>query len=249
MIVLASDFGPAGPYVGQMTAAVLAEWPEASVVDLAHDLPRCDPRRAAYLFAAYAAWFPPETVFVCVVDPGVGSAERRPVAMRVDGRTYVGPDNGLFEPVMRRAAEPVRAWRIDWMPERLSASFHGRDLFAPVAARIARDGLEDPAAAGLSPIDPDGLRRTEWPDDLDEVLAVDSFGNLISGLRAAELGAGARIRIGGRSVACARTFSDVAPGQAFWYANSQGLAEVAVNGGSAARVLRAGVGESMVVSE
>jgi S-adenosylmethionine hydrolase len=85
--------------------------------------------------AAYAAWFPAGTVFLCVVDPGVGS-ERPAIIVEADGRWYVGPGNGLFE-ILQRRAERTRCWEIDWKPERISASFHGRDLFAPVAATLA----------------------------------------------------------------------------------------------------------------
>src|SRR5262249_61914587 len=98
-------------------------------------LPPGQPTPPAYLLAAYAAWSPPGTVFLCVVDPGVGST-RGALIVEADGRLYVGPDNGLFELVLRRAASR-RVWQITWQPPALSASFHGRDLFAPIAARLA----------------------------------------------------------------------------------------------------------------
>lgn len=247
MIVLASDFRTDGPYVGQMHAAVLSEWPDAHIVHLAHDLPQCDPYRAAYLFAAYADWFPSGTTFVCVVDPGVGS-DRRPIVVDAGGRVFIGPDNGLFEPLLRRALTPPTVWVIAWPDGGTSASFHGRDVFAPAAARIARDGLEACTLDLLQPVDPDSARRSDWPDDLYEIVHVDGFGNLVSGVRAQVVPATATITIGTVSVRRARTFSDVGRGQAFWYANSQGLMEVAVNQGNAAEVLRAGVGQVMFVS-
>jgi hypothetical protein len=165
---------------------------------------------------------------VAVVDPGVGGA-RAPLALEVDGVRLVGPDNGLFEPLLRRAGR-CAVQRILWRPPRLSASFHGRDLFAPVAARLARggcDGLEPAAAA----------RFAEWPDDLPAVVHVDRYGNAVTGLRAAALPPRAVLLAGGRSLARARTFGDVPPGRPFWYENSSGLAEVAQNGGSAAATL------------
>ena len=135
MIVSFTDFGFHGPYTGQMKAVLHQMAPGVPVIDLFADAPVNNPKASAYLLAAYAAWFPPQTIFLCVVDPEVGGA-RPPVIVEADGRWYVGPGNGLFELVQRRASE-TRSWTIDWRPERLSASFHGRDLFAPVAAMLA----------------------------------------------------------------------------------------------------------------
>ena len=136
MIVLFTDFGLEGPYIGQMQAVLCRETPRIPVVNLCADVPCHEPRAAAYLLAAYAVEFPEGSVFLGVVDPGVGG-ERAAVVVRADGRWYVGPDNGLFNVVAMRAGA-VEWWDITWRPARLSASFHGRDLFAPVAARIAR---------------------------------------------------------------------------------------------------------------
>ncbi|MBX6322432.1 MAG: SAM-dependent chlorinase/fluorinase, partial [Rhodospirillaceae bacterium] len=136
MIVLFTDFGLHGPYTGQVKAVLHGMAPGMPQIDLFADAPAGDPRASAYLLAAYATWFPAGTVFLCVVDPGVGGP-RPAVIVEADGRWYVGPGNGLFEMVVRRAAI-ARRWDIAWRPERLSRSFHGRDLFAPVAAMLAR---------------------------------------------------------------------------------------------------------------
>src|SRR5713226_7532857 len=136
MIVLFTDFGLAGPYTGQVNAVFCRYAPNVPVIQLFADAPAGQPKPSAYLLAAYAEWFPTGTVLLCVVDPGVGS-ERAALIVEADGRFYVGPDNGLFELVLRRAANP-RSWHIDWRPPNLSASFHGRDLFAPIAARLAQ---------------------------------------------------------------------------------------------------------------
>ena len=126
MIMLFTDFGLHGPYTGQMKA-VLHQWaPGIPVVDLFADAPVGNPKASAYLLAAYAAWFPAGTIFLCVVDPGVGGM-RPAIILKADGRWYLGPGNGLFELVQRRAGK-TQKWDIDWKPERLSASFHGRDL-------------------------------------------------------------------------------------------------------------------------
>ena len=159
------------------------------------------PKASAYLLAAYAGWFPAGTVFLCVVDPGVGGT-RPAIILEADGRWYVGPGNGLFELVQRRAGK-TRSWDIDWKPERLSASFHGRDLFAPVAAMLARG--EPPPGR---PRKDDADRRADWPDDLCEIVYVDHFGNAMTGLRAAMLPPNARLAAAGRVLERARTFSD-----------------------------------------
>jgi len=229
MILVFSDFGLAGPYVGQMRAAVLMHDPDAVVVDLMNDAPPRDPRAAAYLLAALAGHTPAGSVFLAVVDPGVG-AERPPVILGADGRYFVGPGNGLFEIVCRRA-DTTRAWRIDWRPDTLSDSFHGRDLFAPVAAMLGK-GLF-PQASEI----PLEVSAATWPDDLPEAIYVDAFGNVMTGLRASLFDQTTRISAAGHLLQRARTFSDVAPGEAFWYENSIGLAEIAVNCGRAGDVL------------
>jgi S-adenosylmethionine hydrolase len=235
MIVLFTDFGLHGPYTGQMKAVLHQRAPGIPVVDLFADAPVGNPKASAYLLAAYAEWFPMGTVFLCVVDPGVGGA-RPPIILQAEGRWYVGPGNGLFELVQRRAGERHR-WTIDWKPDRLSASFHGRDLFAPVAAMLAR-GEPPPGRPREDAAD----RRTDWPDDLPEIVYVDHFGNAMTGLRAAVLPRTARLAVAGRMLEGARTFSDRAVGAAFWYENGNGLAEIAVNQGRADRELGLAIG-------
>src|SRR6266566_5076911 len=175
MIVLFTDFGLEGPYIGQVSAVLHQAAPGIPVISLFADLPPGQPKPAAYLLAAYALWFPAGTVFLCVVDPGVGSARRALVA-EAAGRFYVGPDNGLFEIVLRRAARPL-LWEITWRPPALSASFHGRDLFAPVAARLARgeppSAMAVPAAAAAQAVTrQSATRQADWPDDLAEIVYI-----------------------------------------------------------------------------
>ena len=230
MIVLFTDFGPGGPYTGQMKAVLAREAPGIPVIDLADDLPACDPEPAAYLLAAFAPAFPPGAVFVCVVDPGVGS-DRAPVALNADERWYVGPDNGLLAIVAQHAGDP-RWFTITWQPPALSASFHGRDLFAPVAARISR-GKVVPG----TPLDGTATVGTDWPADRAAIVYVDPYGNAMTGLRADRLPEDATIAAGAWRFARRRTFSDAEPGAAFWYENANGLAEIAVNRGRADRLL------------
>jgi S-adenosylmethionine hydrolase len=136
VIVLFTDFGLHGPYAGRMKAVLNEMAPGTSVIDLFADAPVGNPKACAYLLSAYSTWFPAGTVFLCVVDPGVGGP-RPPIIVEAHGRWYVGPGNGLFELIERRA-EGAQRYDVEWRPEHLSASFHGRDLFAPVAAMLAR---------------------------------------------------------------------------------------------------------------
>lgn len=237
MLVLFTDFGVTGPYVGQVRAVLARLAPAVPVVDLMHDAPAFDPRASAYLLAALTDPFPDDAVFVCVVDPGVGS-DRAPALAAAGGRRFVGPDNGLFEIVLRRAA-PAVLHRIDWRPDRLSTSFHGRDLFAPVAARLALG-----KSVACSPTD---RRHADWPDDLAEVIYVDGYGNAMTGLRAATVPPAAVIEVAGRRLSRATTFSDMPEGKAFWYENSSGLVEFAVNRGNAAARLGIGIGTAFSV--
>jgi S-adenosylmethionine hydrolase len=235
MIALFTDFGLHGPYTGQMKAVLHQMAPRIPVIDLFADAPVGNPKASAYLLAAYAPWFPMQTVFLCVVDPGVGGT-RPSVILEADGRWYVGPGNGVFELIQRRAGE-THSWDIEWKPEHLSASFHGRDLFAPVAGMLARG--EPPPGR---PCEQAAHRRPNWPDDLCEVVYVDHFGNAMTGVRAATLPPNARLSAAGRTLGRARTFSDQMPGAAFWYENSNGLAEIAVNQGRADRELGLSIG-------
>ena len=239
MIVLFTDFGLTGPYVGQLHALLAREAPGVPVIDLFHDVPATAVRAAAYLLPAYTQGFAPQTVFVCVIDPGVGGA-RRALVVEADHRWYVGPDNGLFQPLAARAGRVV-VHEILWRPWQLSASFHGRDLFAPVAARLARGQWPESRPAELD------AGAGEWPVDLGEVVYVDHYGNILTGLRAVTLPLSARLGIGRQRVAHARTFSDVPPGTAFWYANSNGLVEIAVNQGPAAAHFGVAVGQPIEV--
>jgi S-adenosylmethionine hydrolase len=243
LIALFTDFGLTGPYTGQVKAVLHLAAPAVTVIDLFADAPACNPKAAAYLLAAYAPWFPPGTVFLAVVDPGVGGA-RAPVVSAADERWFVGPDNGLFEIVKRRAVIPPREWEITWRPVALSPSFHGRDLFAPVAARLAR-GEAPPGTLR----DPAGMQRNDWPDDLAEIVYFDHYGNAMTGLRASQVPPRATLAVAGRQLAPARTFSAVKPGTAFWYENSTGLVEVAVNGGRADAVLALRIGTPVSVVE
>lgn len=239
MIALFTDFGAGGPYVGQMLAVLHRDAPGVPAVDLMSEAPAFDARASAYLLAALVPELPADALVVAVVDPGVGGA-RAALAVEADGRRLIGPDNGLLAIAARRAGA-ARWSEIVWRPERLSASFHGRDLFAPATARLAT-GRPLP----LQPFAGDRAVGADWPDDLDAIVHVDRYGNAVTGRRAATLPDEAVALVGGRRLARARTFSDVAGGQALWYENANGLAEIAVNRDRADRVLDLAVGSAVV---
>lgn len=254
VIVLFTDFGLNDPYIGQMHAVFAREAPGIAVIDLFNSVPDFNIRAGAYLLPAYAAEFPPGAIFVCVVDPGVGSA-RRPVLLKADRHWFVGPDNGLFELVQRRASV-CESRVINGRPPVLSASFHGRDLFAPVAAKLARGEMPDSEPVGYFPdrrssestrvrgeiqeSDPVTLAPRpgeSWPDDLAEILYVDHYGNGITGWRAKVADPEMSLHVGGIVVKPARVFSEVPPGAVFWYENANGLVEIAANLANAAQQL------------
>jgi S-adenosylmethionine hydrolase len=242
MVALFTDFGMCGPYVGQLKAVLHRQAPRAFVVDLFADAPAHDPQLSAYLLAPYVDEFPTGTVFLCVVDPGVGGS-RRAAAVQADGRWFVGPDNGLFTPLVRRAKSTCW-WDIQWQPQALSATFHGRDLFAPVAARLAR-GEACPGAL----VRVETRLAADWPDDLAKVVYIDRFGNAMTGLRASVVCRTSTVQVNDQRLSFARTYGDVPAGSPFWYENANGLVEIAVNCGRASERLGLCVGAPVRVIE
>lgn len=234
MIFLYTDFGLEGPYVGQMRAAIARECADSPVLDLCHDLAPFDPRSAAYLLGALTPYLPAQAIVVGVVDPGVGTA-RDALVLKADKRVYVGPDNGLFA-IAARHARRAAWYRLDWHPEQLSSSFHGRDLFAPAAARIA-------AGRSLETTPLDGAPQgAQWPPALWSVIYIDHYGNAMTGIPADRFDRRSALVVNGRSLDFAATFGAVSVGTAFWYENSLGLVEVAANQAPAARILDLKVG-------
>ena len=226
MIFLFTDFGSEGPYVGQILAVLKTTTPETPIIDLLSNAPPFNPCASAYLLASLNTQIPDGAIFLCVVDPGVGG-ERDPIIIKADNKIFVGPNNGLFSIVLRRAKDK-RAWKITWKPKNLSKTFHGRDLFAPVAGLLA-NGKEVPKKM----ISVDLIDRKNWPNDHCKIIYRDHFGNAITGLQAKNLLENEILEVGKRKFYRAKTFSDVAPGTAFWYENSIGLAEISVNQGRA----------------
>lgn len=234
--MLFTDFGSSDIYLGQVKSVARRLAPQASVIDLANDLPPFNVRACAHLLDALKNGFPAGSVFYCVVDPGVGTA-RGAVVLEADGHRYVGPDNGLMSVVAARAGA-AQSWSIVWRPERLAASFHGRDLFAPVVARIAAGTLEPDQ---LQPLP--ALATSFGAGDLEEIIYVDHYGNACTGIRSVHAGADRLLEAKGFRVAGTRVFGEVPRGTPLWYANSHGLIEIAVNCGSAAQDLGLRVGD------
>jgi S-adenosyl-L-methionine hydrolase (adenosine-forming) len=223
VVSLLSDFGTSDVYVGVMKAVVLSAAPSARLVDLTHEVPPQDVRAGAFHLMQAAAWFPRGTVHLAVVDPGVGS-ERRAIAVEAGGAFFVGPDNGLFSWI---APRPTRAVILE-VPRGASNTFHGRDVFAPAAGKLA-------AGAPLASLGaPAGrLVKLSWPTRA-EIVHVDRFGNLITNLEKldGELVAGEF-----RTRKLVSSYAAVARGEPLAILGSHGFVEIAVRDGSAAAVL------------
>lgn len=249
MIVLFTDFGVTGPWVGQMKAVLIQQAPHVPVIDLMHDAPVFNPKASAWLLSACVSEFPAGTVFLCVVDPGVGSATRKPVIVSIDGRWYVGPDNGLFNVVAQQASDirSIKWWDITWRPDRLSDTFHGRDLFAPVAAGLAVLGAPDDDMPVVQEHNVMSRIDNTWPTRLEEIIYLDSFGNAMTGVRANTVDRDRQIQIHRYHLSFARTFSEVPAGQSFWYENAIGLIEFATNSGRACDDMQLNTGDTFVI--
>lgn len=233
-ILLFNDFGWQGPYLGQMHSVLAAKAPGVPVIDLQIDAPACNPQRSAPLLGALSGFGVPGSVWVCVVDPGVGG-QREPLMCRAGGQWFVGPDNGLMIHALRRLepeSRSLRLWRIDRQSDALSASFHGRDLFAPVAAALARGEV----VPGTERV-PDDLVGWDAAQELAEVIYIDGYGNAMTGLLGEGRDRACRLVVSGVPLVHALTFSASPEGAAFWYVNSIGLVEVAVNRGRADEAL------------
>ena len=201
-------------------------------MDALHEAPDFGVEPAAHLLAALAPEYPRGSIFLAVVDPGVGG-KRDAIVVRAAGRTFVGPDNGLLSVLWQRA-RTRKCFRIAWRPKRLTRSFHGRDLFAPVAAALATRVPRGWLAVKRSP---DVLVDSA---DCSRVIYVDHYGNCMTGIRAKSLSQRARLLVGRKKLGYARTFEE-ARGP-FWYMNSLGLVEIAVPRGGAAKMLGLRIG-------
>ncbi len=241
LITLLTDFGTADGYVAQMKGVLATGAPGADLVDLSHEIPPQDVELARLAVARYWRWFPPGTVHLVVVDPGVGSA-RVALAAMSDGRYLVGPDNGVLSPALLVPGARVVALA---SPPGAAPTFHGRDVFAPAAAALARGtALEALGTWFGEPC----IRRTPEPSrEADgslrgEVIAVDRFGNAVTNLVGIR---GGIVSVGSRRIPVRLTYADVPLGDLLALVGSSGLLEIAQRNGSAAAAL--GVGRGTVV--
>lgn len=255
LITLATDFGTRDPFVGLMKGAILSIAPGATIVDLTHAIEPGDILAGALALEAVVGVFPPEAIHVGVVDPGVGSS-RAAVALRTDAGVFVGPDNGLFTLALARAPlrRAVRLTNPRYHRPAVSATFHGRDIFAPVAAHLALGASLDDLGEPIDKLVTLDVPRPRRDGDtlILHVLHVDRFGNLITDLVASEhpdwLSARSRLLVGDTTIrSIRRTFADVAPGQPVAYVGSLGRLEIAVRDGSAAATMRVGRGETITL--
>jgi S-adenosylmethionine hydrolase len=237
-VTLLTDFGTRDGYVGAMKGVILSRCPNATIADLSHDVEPQDVLGGALALAAGAPWFPAGTIHVAVVDPGVGSARRALLAD--DGHAlYVGPDNGL---ISLAAPHPRALYVLDrpaWFQEPVSATFHGRDVFASVAGHLAAAVRPSRLATPTEEFHRLALpapRRTA-AGYTGEIVHCDRFGNLVTNITAAEvsaLGGGIRVEIAGNVIGrVSRTYADSATGHLVALVGSGGRLEIAVRDGSA----------------
>jgi hypothetical protein len=244
IVTLTTDFGTPDGYVGEMKAVLLANAPDATIVDITHDIPRHDVHYARLAVARFWHRFPSGTVHLVVVDPGVGSP-RAALAVTCQGRYLVGPDNGVLSPALADSSAMAIALRV---PADASATFHGRDVFAPAAAALARG--EPITALGSPPGNAPIVHRTPEPVRArggiveGEVVAIDRFGNAITNLTADGVAA---VVVGQRTIPIHRAYADVEIGEALAVVGSSGVIEISVRNDSAARALHLSRGDKVIL--
>ncbi len=253
-ISLLTDFGLQDPYVGIMKGVIHTLSPQAQLIDLSHGIPPQDVAAARFALMTAYPYLPLGTIHLAVVDPGVGSS-RRAVAIQTPEGYWVGPDNGLFSGVLAQSPALAAVHLTNpsyWRTPSPSRTFHGRDIFAPVAAHLA-NGI--PLAALGDPINPAELVRLDWPQPQEEsdgwrgvIQAIDHFGNGISTLPGQILeGHSWRVSIKGTRIPAAPTFASSSVGELLALVGSSGWLEIAQNQGNASRTLDLKVGDEIRV--
>lgn len=254
IITLTTDFGSKDVYVGVMKGVILGIAPDAVIVDISHSVRPQNVRQAGFLLASATPYFPPNTIHIVVVDPGVGT-ERRAIAVQTQRAWYVAPDNGVLSFVLNRESA-LRIVNLTnaryWLPT-VSATFHGRDVFAPVAAHLARgvsvDDLGEPVDEIVTLPLSQPTRRADG-SIVGHVLHIDQFGNCVTDIPAEMLAATPHVDVevaGCRIRGLVPTYAMVAPGAPVVLIGSVGYLEIAVREGSAACQMGIEVGEQVVV--
>jgi len=254
---LTTDFGLADGYVGTMKGVILGIDPTVTIVDISHDIPPQDVREAAYVLYTAYTYFPQGTIHVVVVDPGVGS-ERRAIALRTPQATFVAPDNGVLSYIVARekVEEIVSLTNPHYHLSPVSRTFHGRDIFAPIAAYLARGTPLTELGEPIAEIITFALPRPQVRADgtiVGAVIHIDRFGNLITSIMSKDLANHSLLREGivkikGQSIPrIVNTYAEVQPGKLLALIGSEGHLEISVSGGSASRTLGAKVGDKVLV--
>lgn len=249
IITLLTDFGTADGYVAAMKGVIANVAPESTVWDASHEIPPGDIRAAAWTLRRYWQHYPPDTVHIVVVDPGVGG-ERSAVAVHVGSQYIVAPDNGVLSGVFEDR-EPDRIIELispEWRRDPVSYTFHGRDIFAPAGAHLAA-GLDiDSLGPEKKEAETFELPKPERRGGIvyGEVMHVDRFGNLITNIPFNWIGQTPLVRVEGKSVGpLKRFYADVEPGEALAVIGSMDLLEISVRDGSATEFLGHGRGASV----
>ncbi|GIV16292.1 MAG: hypothetical protein KatS3mg022_1727 [Armatimonadota bacterium] len=260
IITLLTDFGTVDTYVGVMKGVIASLCPHATVIDLTHEVPPQDIATGAFLLDVSVDYFPEGTIHVAVVDPGVGTA-RKPLALRTAKAFFVGPDNGIFTLVLQRQ-KLLQAVCLDnprYHLSSVSATFHGRDIFAPAAAHLAQGVPLEGLGTSLTRLQrlPLPRIRVDWLGIRATIVHIDRFGNAITNLTRADYEAW-RIRwdvqepvvevVSGKVLLpICLTYADIPRGQPLALFGSSERLEIAVNGGSAAQILHLRRGDTVKV--
>ena len=236
-IVLATDYGVAGSYVGQIKSAIYKIAPSAKIIDLIHELPAFNPKASAYLLASLIEFIPENSVIVGVVDPGVGSS-REPLIIESDGYSFIGPNNGLFS-IATRNLSSISLSKITVSEKSISKTFHGRDIFAPAAANIIAK-----ISNALEPQQHKNLVGAEWQDYLSEIIYIDHFGNAVTGIRlgGSTFDVNKKYMINDYELSYKEAFYCANKNECFWYRNSNNLLEIAANKISVDNVIDISIG-------
>jgi hypothetical protein len=257
IVTLLTDFGGADHFVGVMKGVILKADPRISIVDLGHEIPPGDVREGAFALLASYKYFPSGTVHVAVVDPGVGS-DRRPIVVDAGGQRFVGPDNGLLSYLLEREAGARAVWirNEQFFLHPVSATFHGRDIFAPVGAALATGtDLDSLGSEVEDPLRLPSLRPRVAPDGsrVGTILHVDRFGNCVTSLTPDDVTDTdeGKVRLGvagGAITALRRHYAGALPGEPFAILGSTGFLEISINGASAAAALGLKAGDPVTAS-
>ncbi len=254
LIALLTDFGTRDWYVAALKGVLMSHSPEARLVDVTHDIPPQDVLAGAFILAAAASWFPPKTVFLAVVDPGVGG-ERALLAVQTEHHYFIGPDNGLLAPSVEQAKRrKIRQLtnRQLWLPQ-VSATFHGRDIMAPVAAYLAKGGAFDRVGVLANRMVTLRLPAVQRAGRVmrGQVIHIDTFGNLVTNISAASTAVRTRgswvVRYKDRKARVVPSYAGGGPEELVAVAGSCGFIELAIREGSAAWALNAKRGDEVTL--